>query len=393
MNQEKIILMAVGSSGGHIYPALAIAEKLEDILLAESTKQHPQTLIVSLKIHFVHSGSPLGKKILSSLKYPVHEISIGGLAKGQSVFQKIKTLLSIPKAFFQSLFLIKKLKTQVVFGTGGAVTGPVVMAGWFMGCKTAVWEGNVVMGLANRWLKPFVSYVFTVFFEVEGLSDKKKQIISSYPLRKKIYNGKKFSLKTSEFIRQTEQEQDKDCNKKPNTNTFRVLILGGSQGSALLNRIVTQAVEENSWRENIFIYHQTGEKFFNAIKKKYRFLNGVKAFSFSLNIEEYYKKCDLIFSRAGSGAIWEVTSYGKALVLIPLTYSAGAHQLKNALELSSKKCVEIIKEQDFNVQSFKEKLLQLKQNEKKRKQMAESLKSARRGDGVQKITDWILKQD
>jgi len=384
MNQEKTILMAVGSSGGHIYPALAIAEKLEDILLSESAKQHPHT---SLKIHFVHSGSPLGKKILSSLKYPAHEIPIGGLAKSQSFFQKIKTLLSIPKALFQSFLLIKKLKAQVVFGTGGAVTGPVVIAGRLRGCQTAVWEGNAAMGLANKWLKPFVSHVFTVFSEVEGLSDKKKQIICSYPLRKKIHDDKK----TNGIFAPTEQDQDKDVNKNP--NAFRVLILGGSQGSALLNRIVTQAVEESSWRENIFIYHQTGEKSFNAIKKKYKFLSGVKAFSFSLSIEEYYKKCDLVFSRAGSGAIWEMASYGKALVLIPLTYSAGGHQLKNALELFSKKCIEIIKEQDFNVQSFKEKLLQLKQDEKKREQMTESLKAAHKGDSSQKIANWILKQN
>lgn len=384
MNQEKTILMAVGSSGGHIYPALAITEKLEDLLLSGNTEQHPNT---PLKIHFVHSGSPLSKKILSSLKYPVHEIPIGGLAKGQSFFQKIKTLLSLPKALFQSFLLIKKLKAQIVFGTGGAITGPVVMAGWFRGCQTAVWEGNVVMGLANKWLNPFVSRVFTVFSEVEGLSDKKKQIICSYPLRKKIHDDKKIS----EILTPTEQELDKGFNKK--SNTFRVLILGGSQGSALLNRIVAQAVEESSWRENIFIYHQTGEKSFNVVKAKYKLLSGVSAFSFSLNIEEYYKKCDLIFSRAGSGAIWEVASYGKALVLIPLTYSAGAHQFKNALNLFSKKWVEMIKEQDFNVQSFKEKLLQLKQDEEKKRQMADSLKLAHRGDGSQKIANWILKQD
>ena len=389
--------MAVGSSGGHIYPALAIVEKLEDILLTENAKQHPQALTTPLKIHFVHSGSPLGKKILSSIRYSVHEISIGGLAKGQSVFQKIKTILSIPKAFLQSLFLIKKLKAQVVFGTGGAVTGPVVMAGWFMGCKTAVWEGNVVMGLANRWLTPFVSHVFTVFPKIAGLSNKKKQIICSYPLRKKICDSsekllKKHSLKTNELIQSAEQTQNSSLNKKPDKNIFRVLILGGSQGSVLLNRIVTQAIKEDSWRENVFIYHQTGEKSFNAVKEKYQSLNEVEAFSFSLNIEEYYKKCDLVFSRAGSGAIWELASYGKALVLIPLTYSAGGHQLKNALELSSKKCVEMIREQDFNAQTFKKKLLQLKQDEKKRKQMAESLRAAYKENGAQKIADWIFKQ-
>ena len=94
--QKKIILMAVGSSGGHIYPAVAVAEKLEELLSNVESKWD---------IHFVHSGSLLGKKIFSSLKYPVHEICIGGLAKGQSFSQKLKTLFFIPKAVIQSFFL------------------------------------------------------------------------------------------------------------------------------------------------------------------------------------------------------------------------------------------------------------------------------------------------
>lgn len=415
MNQEKTILMAVGSSGGHIYPAVAVAEKLEDALLTEEKIQASELSTNSLNIHFVHSGSPLGEKIFSSLKYPVHQISIGGLAKGQSISQKIKTLFSIPRAFIQSFLLIKKLKAQVILGTGGAVTGPVLMTGFFMGCKTALWEGNAVMGLANKWLAPFVSCVFTVFPKLAGLS-KKKQIVCSYPLREKIhsYNEKlldESSLTGKQSAKQKGEDKDDPLdkewenksrqndhlNEKPETQIgsraktiFKVLILGGSQGSFFLNHIVSQAVEEENWRKDVFIYHQTGETSYDLMKEKYKSLDGIKAFAFSLNIEEYYKQCDLIFSRAGSGAIWEIASFGKPLVLIPLTYSAGGHQLENALELSSQNCIEMIKEKDFNVTAFKEKLVQLKRDEQKRKQLAMSLKTAYQGDGAQKIADWIL---
>ena len=171
--KKKTILMAVGSSGGHIYPAVAVAEKLEDILLDKKETQDLQASSHSLDIHFVHSGSLLGKNIFSSLKYPVHEIPIGGLAKGQSFSQKVKSFLQIPKALIQSFLLIKKLKAQLVLGTGGAVTGPVLMTAVFMGCKTALWEGNALMGLANKWLTPFVSCIFSVFPELAGVSKKK----------------------------------------------------------------------------------------------------------------------------------------------------------------------------------------------------------------------------
>lgn len=384
MDQKKTILMAVGSSGGHIYPAVAVVEELEEFLPDVKSKWD---------IHFVHSGSFLGKKIFSSLKYPVHKISIGGLTKGQGFSQKLKTLFSIPKAFIQSFFLIKKLKAQVILGTGGAVTGPVLMTGFFMGRKTALWEGNTVMGLANKCLAPFVSCIFTVFPKVMGVFQK-KQIVCSYPLRKKIYSSSGELLKEN-FLNGKNNLKQKVYSRKNHSFEFqrpffKVLILGGSQGSFFLNEIVSQAMKEEEWRKDILIYHQTGEKSFDLMKEKYNSLKGVEFFPFSLNIEEYYKKCDLIFSRAGSGAIWEIASYGRALVLIPLTYSAGGHQLKNALELSSRNCVELIREKDFNVNVFKEKLIQLKQDEQERKKLAASLKSAYQGDGAKKIADWIL---
>ena len=371
MNKNKTILIAVGSSGGHIYPAVAVAERLEEKL---------SYLGENLDIHFVHSGSSLGKNILSSLKYPVHEISIGGLAAGQSFFQKIKTVFQLPRAFMQSMRLIKQLKSQVILGTGGSVTGPVLIAGILMGQKTAIWEGNIQMGLTNQWLSPFVSRIFTVFPEVKGAS-KRKQISCAYPLRKKLAS-KKYSKPEPPFARSTSFKFSKDI--------FNVLILGGSQGSVFLNQVVSQALEDESWRKDIFIYHQTGKASFAFMKEKYQSVTGVKAFAFSPNIKEYYEKCDLVFSRAGSGAIWETAAQGKALVLIPLTYSAGGHQLKNALKLFAKNCVEMIREQDFNSNSFKDKVIQLKQDEKKRNQLAQSLKSAHQGDGAGQIAHWLL---
>jgi len=355
MSKEKTILMAVGSSGGHIYPAVAVAEHFN----------------VSVnQIHFVHSGSPLSRRLLSALDFPVHEIPIGGLATGQSLFQKIKTLLQLPKALFQSFLLIRKIKAQVVLGTGGAVTGPVLIAAFIMGCQTAVWEGNALMGLANRVLSLFVSRVFTVFPLTHKFFSK-KYILCPYPLRKKILNSVNSSLDVGP------------------DSVFRVLILGGSQGSLFFNKVVSQALMESDWRKGIFIYHQTGENSFLSMKEKYQSLKDVEVFAFKPNIEDYYLKCDLVFSRAGSGAIWEAAVFSKALVLIPLTRSAGGHQLKNAKDLFSKNYVELIKEQDFNPNMFKDKVIQIKADRQKRKQLGCSLNSACQGDGAQQIADWI----
>ncbi|MCZ0932394.1 MAG: glycosyltransferase, partial [Oligoflexia bacterium] len=265
-----------------------------------------------------------------------------------------------------------KIRAELIFGTGGSVTFPVLMAGFFMRKKTALWEANTSLGLANKYLTPFVPQVFTVFPKVKSLSPQ-KQIWSAYPLRKQI--------------RQKQKNSPNDLFPK---DKFKIIVLGGSQGSVLLNKAVSQAIEETNWRKDIFIYHQTGARSLDWVREKYHSLEGVFAFPFSDSIQVYYKECDLIFSRAGSGSVAEMACFGKAVVLIPLTHSAGGHQLQNALSLSLQNCVEMIPERDFNSESFKSKILELKKDRGKRKQLAQSLQNIYQAED--RIADWLLSQ-
>ena len=394
MNKKKVVLMAVGSSGGHIFPAFAVSEQLKELFL----KQVPKDSL--LEIHFVHSGSQLGNQLLSSSSYPVHTISIGGLALGQSFVRRIKTLLKLPVAFVKSVLLIKKIQADVIFGTGGSVTFPVLMAGFFMRKKIAIWEANTSLGLANKILVPFVSKVFTVFSKMKSLSHK-KQIWTAYPLRKQIQQVQKHNSKgdlyqsevsagDSHFSDSGEPEENSNKTIMSPKNKFKVLVLGGSQGSVFLNQAVGQAVEEADWRKDIFIYHQTGDKSFKELSQKYKSVEGISAFAFLKDIQIYYQECDLIFSRAGSGSVAEMAYCEKAVVLIPLTYSAGGHQLQNANWLVSQNCVQMIQEKNFHAEAFKNKVLELKQNPSQRKQMAQNLKSAYQTED--KISTWLLSQ-
>lgn len=356
------ILMAVGDSGGHIYPALAIASRL-------------QKLDSSLDIHFVHSGKVVHQKLWDSFSYPVHQISIGGLAQGQNFLMKIKTLFQLPFAFIQAYFLLKKHKFYCVFGTGGAVTGPVLLMARWQGCSVSFWEGNSTSGLANKYLSRFVSPAFTVFKNVLGFSPQTKIISCGYPLRERI-----------------EQEAQASSLEQSDSQTLSVLILGGSQGSSLLNQVVSQALEQTAWRKDIFIYHQTGKKDFLKIQESYKDKQGVKVFDFNSHIQEYYKKCQVVFSRAGSGVLAELAAFKKSAVLIPLSRSAGGHQFKNALSLQEQSSVALIKEEDFNVEKFKEMVLSLKNEPQKRKNLALSLSQHHKKEGAQTIAQWIIDQ-
>ena len=356
---KKVVLMAVSSSGGHIYPALAVAEKLS------------ASLKDSLEIHFVYPPTPLAEKILNSSPYPRHSLSLGGMAKGQKFFRKFKTLLQLPLAFLKSLFLIQKIKPDLILGTGGSVTAPLLSAGFLLRKKRAVWEGNTQLGLANRFLSAFIQPVFTAFPNVEGLNPK-KQVWSAYPLRK--------GLNSESHQSSTSKESFPD-------DKFKVLILGGSQGSVFFNQVVSQAMEEKDWRKGLFIYHQTGQRSFEGVREKYKALKDVSVFPFTKNIRAYYKNCDLIFSRAGAGSIWESAYFSKSLVLIPLTHSAGGHQLKNAENLFQADCVDLLLEKDFNSQSFKEKVLELKDKPTKRKRLGENLNQTQKKED--KMLEWI----
>lgn len=364
--KKSSILLAVSGSGGHIYPAIAIAEALQALVKQTSSISH-------LNIYFVHSGSVLATKIFHSLNQSAYILPVGKLAQGQSLFCKIKTLIYLPKAFLQAWFLIRKLKVKLVLGTGGSI-GLIVMVAALMGRKTSLWEGNAVMGLANKWLQAFVSCVFTVFPKV-GSSYQSKHIKCPYPLR-------------SSFFKNNTHIKTVNSSQNP---VFKILILGGSQGSSAINQVVSDSLQSDSWRQDLFFYHQTGPACFAKLSKIYASDSKIFAFDFSHNLQKYYQDCDLVFSRAGSGSIWESAFYQKTLVLIPLAHSAGGHQLQNALNLAAQSQVELIQEKDFCVNSFKQMILKLKNDKQKRLNLAKNLHIHKQQNGAQEIAKRLLK--
>jgi len=380
LKNKKTVLMAVSSSGGHIYPAIALAEKLK-------ASFHEEKL---LKIHYIYPATPLAESLLNS--YPRHSLALGGVAKGQKLLRKLKTLLQLPFAFFKALFLIQKIKPDLVFGTGGSVTVPVLLAAFVLRKNSALWEGNTQMGLANKFLSVFIKPVFTAFPQVKAL-DSKKQIWSAYPLRNSLNKNSKESFPKDNYkgiLDFGSGNLNKNSKESFPKDKFKLLILGGSQGSVFFNQVVSEAMEEEDWRKDLFIYHQTGERSFAWVNKKYQTLKKVLAFPFTKNISTYYKNCDLIFARAGAGSIWESAHFSKSLVLVPLTYSAGGHQLQNAKNLFEKSCVDLILEKNFNPQSFKEKVLELKNNPSRRSQLGNNLNQRQQKED--KILSWMKNQ-
>lgn len=357
--KKKVICFVTGRSGGHIFPAFSIAEKVKEFY-------------EEVQIHYIHSGSLLERRLFSEITDSVHEMPVGSI-RGQVFFKKLKTLFQIPIVFLKSAYFLFRIKPQVIIGTGGALTGPVLLSAFFFRKRIAIWEGNARLGLSNKVLIPFIDKVFTVFENVPQVP-KKKQIHCGYPLRNKI---------------QSASHQNND------PKLFNVFICGGSQGSSFLNQVVSEAVcESDSWRKDIFIFHQCGNSHFSKMQDKYSNLENVEVFGFNPSIENYYNQSHLIFSRAGSGVIAEIASIGKALVLVPLEKSGGGHQLKNAIHLYKQGATELILEKEFSIESFKEMVLRLKNNSQKREELSRQLKKIYPfKDGSYALAKWILKNE
>ena len=189
----------------------------------------------------------------------------------------------------------------------------------------------MVPGFTNRVLSFFVNEVITVF--PTKVFSKKKVTLFPYPVRSQIS-----SLSLKEEV----------------GDPLRVLILGGSQGSSLINKVVGEWIISEGVSSGFSYVHQTGEKDFEYFKNKYSGLENVKVFSFLKKVFDYYEWADVVIGRAGMGMVAELSVVGRASVLVPLASASDQHQLKNAQALEEKSCAVVIEEKDLSVEKLKQ---------------------------------------
>ncbi len=360
------ILISAGGTGGHILPALSLAESL-------------QSANADLQIEFVSGSSSLEKNIYSQVGFKVHFLSIGRLRKTVHWKERCITFFSLPFVLLKALWLLMKTKPSLVLGTGGAVSGPILVAGFLLCRKTVIFEPNAVPGLTNRWLSRFVNEVIVVFSATKKYLKARKQTKFPFPVRSQICS---VSL------------------KKDLENPLRILVLGGSQGSSLINKVVSEfivsskSVKTNGADTNDQAYsfvHQTGKKEFEHLKKIYSAFDGVEVHPFLWKIHNFYKWSDVVIGRAGAGSIAELSVIGRLGILVPLANSADQHQLKNAQDLEKKSAVILIEEKKFNKHSLTEVLRALMNHPQRIKQMSDSIHKLKLGASADNIAFYLYK--
>ena len=248
--KNKTICLTGGGSGGHIYPALAIAEELSAI--------HPD-----VKIVLIGAKRGLEKTIFKKTSYKSYFLPVGQLHSSVGRLTQMWSLVKIPYCFLKSFFILLKHRPLAVMGVGGYASGPLCLTSVFLKIPTYVWEGNATPGVTNKILGRFKVLPFLVFKEASKYFKKVEPILTGVPVRK---NLEETSLKSKLLAEETSLTSDTAPlleNKR-----FRVLFVGGSQGARIFNETLPEYVKTFGL-DGFHFTHQTGLKNFESVMKNY----------------------------------------------------------------------------------------------------------------------------
>jgi UDP-N-acetylglucosamine--N-acetylmuramyl-(pentapeptide) pyrophosphoryl-undecaprenol N-acetylglucosamine transferase len=291
------LIVTGGGTGGHLFPGISLAQAM---MLADP----------GCEVLFIGTERKIDKTALSNLGFATRSIKSQGI-KGKSFFAVLKALFQQPLALWEAAGIIRKFKPDLVFGVGGYVTGPVILAARLLGVTTCIHEQNSIPGLANKLLGYIANKIFVSLPGSEKYFPASKTILSGNPVRNTI-------LKVS-----------REAKPESGQESSTLLILGGSQGARRLNSLMLEAAENilSKLSPPPFIIHQTGGHDKDHVQRKYVELGlNARVQDFFSDMAEIYSQADLIISRAGATTLAELTVFHKPVILIPFPFAADNHQ-------------------------------------------------------------------
>lgn len=350
--KEKKVIISGGGTAGHIYPALAVGDKLKE--------RDP-----TLHLTFIGSTREVEKNIMKHHRANFIALKIEGI-KGRDL-KTIKSLLLLPLSFMKSFAILRHIMPNLVIGAGGYSSGPIVLLASLMKIPTLILEQNRYPGFTNRLLVPWVRKA-VVSFKSSLPYFKGKGIFIGNPVRDEFYH----------------------LSPKVRNSKLTILLFGGSQGSHFLNKGMTASLSLlKKEKGNLRIFHQTGKKDYEWVKKCY-FQNEFKEVfvaPYFFDMASYFQKSDLIISRAGATTIAELVASQKASLLIPFSKATDNHQFFNARELDKIRGAEIVLEEEFTPKILVDKIFYFLKNKEKITQMEKNLGPMKAEKVAEKISN------
>ena len=344
MKQSINIILSGGGTGGHIYPAVSIANELKE--------KYPEANFL-----FVGAKDRMEMEKVPQAGYNIKGLWISGIQRSLSLKN-----LAFPFKLISSLWnaykIIKKFKPTIVIGTGGFASGPTLYVASVKGVKTVIQEQNSYPGITNKLLSKKADTICVAYDGLDRFFPSEKIVKTGNPVRQDLL-----------AIESKREEAIKFFDLKANKNTL--LVVGGSLGARALNNLIEEHI---NWlvENKVQVIWQTGKLYFDEFKK-YDALEGVQTHAFLNRMDLTYAATDFIISRAGASSISELCIVGKPVVFIPSPNVAEDHQTKNALSVVTKNAALLLKESELNM--FKNMFLELKNDEELQQKLSKNIKA------------------
>ncbi len=359
MDKKLKILMSGGGTGGHIFPAVAIADEIK-------------TRFPNAEFLFIGANGKMEMEKVPQAGYNIKGLDIVGFDRG-NILSNFKLPFKLLKSLKTAKAIIKDFQPDIAIGTGGFASGSALYMASKLGVPTFIQEQNAHAGITNKILSKKAKKVFTAYPSVEGFQQEKIHFLGN-PIRENIISG---------LINPSEAKEKLGLDK----NKLTILSVGGSLGSKTLN---------DAWKKNVNkviekgyqLIWQTGKNFDKAEKPNTNSQIQIKEFIKDMALA--YSAADVIVSRAGAIAISELAVAQKPILLVPFPFAAEDHQTVNAMSLVNKNAAKMVKDSEMN-DKFWNTLSEICENKELRDEMAKQIAFFAKPNATKEIVDEIFK--
>ena len=336
-NTRHPILIFAGGTGGHVFPALAVAKKIEQ---------------QNVPIIWIGTKKGIESKVVTKAGFRIEWVLVSGL-RGKSFNNYLIAPIKLTLTALQVIWFLIKHRPCAVLGMGGFVSGPGGLIAALFRRPLIIHEQNAIAGLTNRILASFA-----------------KNILTGFPST--------FVRKNTEFVGNPVREEITQIHREfeiaePANRQIRILIIGGSQGAQVFNKVVPAAVAQIQVKERPAIWHQTGEhKLDYALEQYNHYEVKARVEAFIESMHEAYGWADLVICRAGAITVAELAIAGVGAILVPYPYAVDDHQTANGSALEKARAAILIQEKDLNEAALASLLQELSKHRSKLKGLAKS---------------------
>jgi UDP-N-acetylglucosamine--N-acetylmuramyl-(pentapeptide) pyrophosphoryl-undecaprenol N-acetylglucosamine transferase len=348
------LLIAGGGTGGHVFPALAIAREW----LSRGEER---------EVVLVGTQRGIEMKLVPQAGLPLETLRVAGL-KGKGGATLFKNLTMLLPAMLDARRVLRKHKPVAAFGVGGYAAGPMLLATWLGGVPNIIFEPNAEPGLTNKLLAHLAKRIATGY-EISAQTWGKKAIVTGCPVRTEFFSV---------------------APRAPG-NPLRLLITGGSQGALPVNRAFVDSMDRLAARKNeLSIVHQTGERDYDAVRTAYaRREILAEVVPFLTNMPERFGWADVIVCRAGAITAAEVAAAGRAAIFIPFGRATDSHQLRNAQEMARAGAGRLITESELTAEKLTGEIFSLLDQPQEIEKLSSNARALARPHATREIVNLI----